>query len=99
MNNAAEQVLSILKKHEDNVSGEDMSRALGISRKKVGKHMRRLRELGYELKSVPGKGYSLKTVRGLSDSGSLKLETPDGILRISSGEVHLKKVGVLNAGE
>lgn len=60
MNNAAEKVLSILRKHEDYVSEEEISQALGITRKKVGEHVRRLRELGYELSSAPGKGYMLK---------------------------------------
>ncbi len=41
------------------VSGEQLSRELGISRTAIWKYMKQLRQMGYELESVSHKGYRL----------------------------------------
>jgi len=41
------------------VSGEDLARRLGVSRVAVGKHVSALREAGYLIEAVPGRGYAL----------------------------------------
>ena len=52
------QILKVLRKQEDIVSGETLSEELGISRVSVWKHIRKLQECGYDIESSP-KGYRL----------------------------------------
>lgn len=64
-----EKILSLLKKHyPDYVSGEEVSKMLGISRTAVWKHMKNLKEKGYEIESYPKIGYRL-------------VETPDKLYK------------------
>ena len=44
------------------VSGEDLSSRLSVSRAAIWKHIRRLREEGYEILSSPKKGYLLEKI-------------------------------------
>ncbi|MHB9094124.1 MAG: biotin--[acetyl-CoA-carboxylase] ligase [Eubacteriales bacterium] len=54
------KVLSLLKKkYPDYVSGEEISRQLGISRTAVWKHMRKLKESGYDIEAHSKVGYRL----------------------------------------
>ncbi len=41
------------------VSGEELSSALAVSRTAVWKHIKSLKELGYQIKAVPSQGYRL----------------------------------------
>ncbi len=52
------KILQQLKEMPE-VSGEYISRCLGISRAAVGKHIQALRKEGYEIKAAPQRGYSL----------------------------------------
>ncbi|MCH5211671.1 MAG: biotin--[acetyl-CoA-carboxylase] ligase [Oscillospiraceae bacterium] len=52
-------ILDILKNAGDYISGEEISRILGISRAAVWKHIRNLKNDGYEIDSVTNKGYRL----------------------------------------
>jgi BirA family biotin operon repressor/biotin-[acetyl-CoA-carboxylase] ligase len=54
-----EELLYILKKRPGYVSGEDISRDLGISRAAIWKHIQELRNLGYDITAVPHLGYRL----------------------------------------
>jgi len=56
-----QQILSLLKENP-NISGADISKALGISRTAVWKHIQRLEEEGYEIEARQGTGYSLRKV-------------------------------------
>lgn len=54
------KILNILKKYEDEyVSGERLSEEFGITRAGIWKHMKSLKEAGYEIESVSNKGYKL----------------------------------------
>lgn len=54
------KILNILKKYEgEYVSGERLSEELGITRAGIWKHMKSLKEAGYEIESVSNKGYKL----------------------------------------
>ena len=56
-----EQVLSLLRESgEQYMSGEAMSRALGISRAAVWKAIEALRQEGYVVQSAPNRGYRLE---------------------------------------
>lgn len=54
-----ELILRHLKENNDYISGEDLSRTLGISRSAVWKNVNALREDGYEIESVTNRGYRL----------------------------------------
>ena len=56
------KILEILKNKGGYVSGEDMSRELGISRAAVWKHIKKLREEGFDISSVSNKGYLLSEI-------------------------------------
>jgi len=53
------RILEILEKKGDYISGEEISKELGVSRAAVWKHMKKLRELGYEIESKTNEGYKL----------------------------------------
>ena len=56
-----EKILSLLLEQGDSyVSGEAMSRTLGISRAAVWKAMESLRDEGYVISSAPRRGYALE---------------------------------------
>ena len=60
MEQMKEQVLKMLEADGGYVSGEYLSRMLGVSRTAVWKVIKRLREEGYIIDSVTNKGYCLK---------------------------------------
>ncbi len=53
------KILAILKKEGEYVSGQTISEQLGISRAAVWKHIKKLRNDGYEIASVTNRGYRL----------------------------------------
>lgn len=53
------KILEILEKRGSYVSGEEISKEIGISRAAVWKHIKKLRELGYEIESRTNEGYKL----------------------------------------
>ena len=56
-----DEVLALLKAREGKpLSGEEMSRALGVSRAAVWKAMESLRDEGYVISSAPRRGYALE---------------------------------------
>ena len=55
-----EKILRIFSKHKDtHVSGEDVSKELGVSRTSIWKHIEVMRDLGYEIEATPHLGYKL----------------------------------------
>jgi BirA family biotin operon repressor/biotin-[acetyl-CoA-carboxylase] ligase len=55
-----ETILSLFSQTPDGfVSGERMSSALGVSRTAVWKHIRSLRQAGYQIEAIPSRGYRL----------------------------------------
>lgn len=54
------KVLRLLKETKDEfLSGEKISDEFGVSRSAIWKHMNKLKEEGYEIESVSGKGYRI----------------------------------------
>lgn len=53
------KILNTLKDADGFVSGEELSKILGVSRTAVWKHISKLKQEGYELESVTRKGYRL----------------------------------------
>ncbi len=63
-----EKIIELFKKcTNSHVSGEELSKKLGVSRTSIWKHMENLRKLGYDIEATPHLGYRL-------------LETPDKFL-------------------
>lgn len=55
----AEEILNFLKKNDNYISGEEISRNLKMSRAAIWKHIQHLRQIGYEIVAVPHLGYRL----------------------------------------
>ncbi len=56
-----ETILSLFRQTPDGfVSGERISDALGVSRTAVWKHIRNLRQAGYQIEAIPSRGYQLQ---------------------------------------
>jgi len=53
------KVLEILKQNNDHISGENISKELGVSRTAIWKYINALREEGYEIESITRRGYKL----------------------------------------
>ncbi|MGM9935747.1 MAG: biotin--[acetyl-CoA-carboxylase] ligase, partial [Candidatus Ornithomonoglobus sp.] len=65
------QILHMLKNTESYISGEEMSRALGISRAAVWKHIKKLKDEGYDILSVTNKGYRLQNIPDILSEASI----------------------------
>lgn len=71
-----EKILKALREKKDGyVSGAALCRQLGVSRQAVWKNITALKEIGYEIESVPNKGYRLL-------ESSDKLYAPDILSRL-----------------
>jgi BirA family transcriptional regulator, biotin operon repressor / biotin---[acetyl-CoA-carboxylase] ligase len=60
--NRTGEILGFLRDKEEYVSGDYISSRLGLTRTAVWKYIRQLREMGYAIDTLKGKGYSLRTV-------------------------------------
>ncbi|MFA5515842.1 MAG: biotin--[acetyl-CoA-carboxylase] ligase [Desulfuromonadales bacterium] len=56
---AREEILRLFRQSRDFVSGEELSRFLGVSRTAIWKQIGLLREQGYSVQAVPSRGYRL----------------------------------------
>lgn len=55
------EILGFLREKEEYVSGDYVSSQLGLTRTAVWKYVKQLREMGYTIDTLKGKGYSLRT--------------------------------------
>lgn len=53
------EIIGFLKKKQEYVSGEEISRHLNISRQALWKHIQELKDSGYDIAAVPHLGYQL----------------------------------------
>ena len=67
-----EQLIHLLKASKDWVSGEDLSRQLGVSRMAVAKHIASLRGEDYLIESAPRRGYLFKLAPDRVDIETIK---------------------------
>lgn len=89
-----EKILKVLKEADGYVSGEKISGMLGISRAAVWKHIKALREEGYEILSVTNKGYRLS-----AEPENISAERMTGELvtdRLGRNIVYMNKVDSTN---
>lgn len=67
-------ILDLFRNSPDGyVSGEEMSRILGVSRTAVWKHINGLKELGYRIDAVPSRGYRLTARPDLLTAAELEV--------------------------
>ena len=66
-----QKILSLLHQASDYLSGEEMSRQLGISRAAVWKAVDALRQEGYQIDSAPRRGYRLLSAPDLLTAGEI----------------------------
>ncbi|NDL67211.1 biotin--[acetyl-CoA-carboxylase] ligase [Anaerotalea alkaliphila] len=71
-----EQLLGILLEAEGFISGEEISRRLGISRTAVWKRIRSLKEEGCAIESVSNKGYRLLSTSGALSTAEIQNRIP-----------------------
>ncbi len=77
-----ERVIELLAGAEGYLSGEDMSRALGVTRAAVWKEITALREQGWNIESAPRQGYRLAgSPPGLSGACISARLTPGSLFR------------------
>ena len=83
-----DSVLAILAREKTFVSGESMSRTIGVSRAAVNAAVKALKTEGYEIESVTNKGYMLKSGPDILSAGSvgafLKPERMQNVLILSN---------------
>ena len=97
------KIIKVILNNKDNfISGEDLSNKLGISRTAVWKHIKKLKEEGYNIESVNKKGYRLESFPGdllTSENIKYNLQTEmigDNIHHlqtIDSTNEYLKRIG------
>ncbi len=56
------EILGFLREKEEHVSGDYISSRLGLTRTAVWKYVKQLRQMGYAIDTLKGKGYRLRTV-------------------------------------
>lgn len=71
-NYAKDKVLLLLKGSNDYISGEELSKRMGITRSAIWKYIKALRGEGYEIDSVTNKGYKLINSTGVLNAMELE---------------------------
>jgi len=74
-NSAREKVLLLLKNSNEYISGEELSRKMGMTRSAIWKYIKSLRSEGYQIDSVTNKGYKLIDSKNVMNA----IELEDGL--------------------
>lgn len=74
MHQKAGTILRLFREKDGFVSGEYLSRELGVSRTAVWKHISSLRELGHVIEAIPSRGYRLISSPELCDADEISAE-------------------------
>ncbi len=80
------KILELLQNEKGYVSGESLSKQLGISRNAVWKNINSLKKEGFEITSVPSKGYTLLFSPDLINPEKLKKSVPGNVYYFKSTE-------------
>lgn len=65
------RILQALRRTEGFISGQQLCEQLGVSRTAVWKAINQLRDMGYEIDSVPNKGYCIRSAPDILDKNEL----------------------------
>lgn len=93
--NIKNKILRILKNSDSYISGEELSRLMGISRTAIWKHINALRSEGYDIDSVTRKGYKLISNIGIIN----EVELTEGLQTKTLGKplIFMQEVDSTNA--
>lgn len=81
-----DEVLSALRAAADRgASGEDIGRAIGVSRVAVAKHVAALRERGYDIEAVSGSGYRLRATPPHAQAEEVAFHLRDALWSLVGG--------------
>lgn len=101
-----DNVLVLLKQKKDYVSGEEISRELGVSRAAVNTAVKKLRAEGYEILSATNRGYSLQRSVDSLTAGEIypyipkeRRETVHCLEQVDSTNTYLKKLAQEGAAD
>ena len=94
--NDTSELLVLLRAAGGVVSGEKLSRALGVSRTAIWKQIDGLRAQGYRIEAAPSQGYRLCSEPDLFDVSQIQSAVDDGCL-IGSKVVFIAETGSTNA--
>ena len=72
-----EEVLKLLQASPAHISGEQISKALNISRAAVWKAVKQLQQAGYEIEAAPRRGYRLASLPDRLDAAKIAACLPD----------------------
>ncbi|MGE5391896.1 MAG: biotin operon repressor, partial [Deltaproteobacteria bacterium] len=76
-----DSVLAELTAHQDNyISGQELAERLNISRVAIWKHIEALKEQGYDIRAVSGRGYQLVSRGGLVDAQAVQCLLGDAVI-------------------
>ena len=101
-----DNILRLLIQAGGSVSGEEMSRRLGVTRAAVWKGIEALRSAGYEISSVPGQGYRLVSCPNRLSAGAVSARlSPEAVVgheivcleQVDSTNTYLKRRGAEGA--
>ena len=73
-----DKVLAMILRSDGYVSGESISRELGITRAAVNAAVKQIKELGYDIESSTRKGYRLLSSPDLMNLGEIMARLPEG---------------------
>lgn len=73
-----EKILKILTEATDHISGETLSKELGVSRTAVWKSINKLKDEGYQIDSIRNKGYRLERNTTELVTDAVRLALPEG---------------------
>jgi len=80
MHRKAAAILQIFREQDGFVSGEHLSRELGVSRTAIWKHISAIRGAGYHIEALPSKGYRLLSSPDTLSAEEIKGKLNNGII-------------------
>jgi BirA family biotin operon repressor/biotin-[acetyl-CoA-carboxylase] ligase len=102
------KILEVLINSKDKfISGEEISKSIGVSRTAVWKHIKKLKEEGYKIESVPKRGYMFIKEGDKLDSNLLSIDMKSKVIgkniihfdSIDSTSNHAKAIALKGAKE
>ncbi|MGN1317806.1 MAG: biotin--[acetyl-CoA-carboxylase] ligase [Lachnospirales bacterium] len=78
------KILNLLKEKSDFISGQEIADSLNLSRTAVWKHISKLKEEGYNIKSVSNKGYFLESQKDILNESEIKYRPLEFVSEVDS---------------
>lgn len=95
MHQKAGTILRLFRTEADYISGERLSRELGVSRTAVWKHVSALRKVGYRIEAVPSRGYRLVSSPDIIDPHEVRAQLDSA--RVGQRLEYIKETASTNA--